>query len=112
MNQYIISLLLVLHVSLISCDSSKPEKETNETVENTVGGTRSSWQVVRQEEMVLVPGGVFEMGAKDGFGFRDENTLHTVQVDSFWMDEHEVTNDEFARFVAATGYVTSPEKPL
>jgi formylglycine-generating enzyme required for sulfatase activity len=29
----------------------------------------------------------------------------------FWMDRHEVTNREFARFVAATGYKTDAERP-
>jgi len=33
-----------------------------------------------------------------------------VSVDGFWMDAHAVTNDEFARFVAATGYVTLAER--
>jgi formylglycine-generating enzyme required for sulfatase activity len=31
-------------------------------------------------------------------------------VDGFWMDETEVTNDQFARFVKATGYVTVAER--
>jgi formylglycine-generating enzyme required for sulfatase activity len=33
-------------------------------------------------------------------------------VDGFWVDETTVTNAEFARFVAATGYVTVAERPL
>ncbi|WP_160713662.1 formylglycine-generating enzyme family protein [Chitinophaga solisilvae] len=62
--------------------------------------------------MVLIPGGVFAMGADDSTGMPDEYPKHTVRVDSFWMDEHEVTNEAFAAFVAATGYVTTAEKPL
>lgn len=34
----------------------------------------------------------------------------TIQVEPFWMQEREVTNDEFATFVEATGYVTQAEK--
>src|SRR4029079_19275459 len=30
--------------------------------------------------------------------------------DPFWMDATEVTNDQFARFVQATGYVTIAER--
>jgi formylglycine-generating enzyme required for sulfatase activity len=37
---------------------------------------------------------------------------HLVSVDGFWMDLTPVTNGEFARFVAATGYVTVAERPL
>ncbi|NML41605.1 formylglycine-generating enzyme family protein [Chitinophaga sp. G-6-1-13] len=62
--------------------------------------------------MVLIPGGSFSMGADDSTGMPDEYPKHTVKVDSFWMDEHEVTNREFATFVAATGYVTIAEKPI
>jgi formylglycine-generating enzyme required for sulfatase activity len=37
--------------------------------------------------------------------------MHLVYVDGFWMDRHEVTNEEFARFVEATEYKTTAEKP-
>lgn len=62
--------------------------------------------------MVLVPGGTFMMGADDPAARKDEQPRHRVTVDSFWMDSHEVTNAEFAAFVAATGYVTTAEKPV
>ncbi|UYQ93852.1 formylglycine-generating enzyme family protein [Chitinophaga horti] len=62
--------------------------------------------------MVLIPGGQFSMGADDNDGQPDEYPKHAVQLDSFWMDEHEVTNAEFALFVESTGYVTVAEKPV
>ena len=37
---------------------------------------------------------------------KDSRPIHRVYVDGFWMDETDVTNDEFAKFVAAIGYVT------
>jgi formylglycine-generating enzyme required for sulfatase activity len=40
----------------------------------------------------------------------DARPIHRVYVDGFWMDRTEVTNDEFARFVRATGYVTVAER--
>jgi formylglycine-generating enzyme required for sulfatase activity len=60
--------------------------------------------------MVWVPGGRYWMGANDP-DFPDAPE-HLVYVDGFWMDKHEVTNAEFARFVEATGYKTVAEQPL
>ena len=35
-----------------------------------------------------------------------------ASVDGFWIDQHEVTNAEFAEFVEATGYKTLAERGL
>ena len=40
----------------------------------------------------------------------DSRPVHRVAVDGFWIDETEVTNEQFARFVQATGYVTVAER--
>jgi formylglycine-generating enzyme required for sulfatase activity len=58
--------------------------------------------------MVKIPGGTFSMGAHDGND--DEKPVHKVKIDTFYMDEHEVTNAQFREFVEATGYVTFAEK--
>src|SRR5262245_26403113 len=58
--------------------------------------------------MVWIAGGKFRMG--DG-EFNDALPKHNVTVDSFWMDQHEVTNAEFEKFVKATGYKTVAEIP-
>jgi formylglycine-generating enzyme len=59
------------------------------------------------EGMVWIPGGIFWMGSED---FPDAQPIHKVYVDGFWMDKTEVTNEQFAKFVKATGYVTVAEK--
>ncbi|SFD23903.1 formylglycine-generating enzyme family protein [Spirosoma endophyticum] len=61
------------------------------------------------DSMAWIPGGTFQMGADE---FPDARPVHNVTVNGFWMDRHEVTNAEFARFVAATHYVTVAERPL
>jgi formylglycine-generating enzyme required for sulfatase activity len=61
------------------------------------------------EGMAWVPGGSFLMGSEDP-RFPDAKPVHEVSVDGFWMDRHEVTNEEFARFVKATGHVTTAEQ--
>jgi formylglycine-generating enzyme len=60
------------------------------------------------------------MGAQDPPGMdhdqvgmqatEDSRPAHRVYVDGFWMDKTDVTNAEFARFVAATHYITEAER--
>jgi len=40
----------------------------------------------------------------------DAEPIHRVRVDGFWMDKTAVTNEEFEKFVRATGYVTIAER--
>ena len=49
--------------------------------------------------MVLIPAGTFQMGSNNGNG--DERPVHTVHVDAFYMDTHEVTNAEYKKFIDA-----------
>jgi len=42
----------------------------------------------------------------------EERPARSVTVGDFWIDRTEVTNTEFAAFVAATGYVTVVERPV
>jgi formylglycine-generating enzyme required for sulfatase activity len=60
--------------------------------------------------MVWVPGGEFAMGSEQFYP--EERPVRRVAVDGFWMDERLVTNEQFAAFVADTGYVTVAERPL
>jgi len=63
------------------------------------------------EGMVWIPGGEFSMGAAEmSEATADARPIHRVRVDGFWMDRTEVPNQQFARFVAATGYVTVAER--
>jgi formylglycine-generating enzyme required for sulfatase activity len=62
------------------------------------------------EGMVWVPGGEFTMGSDSELAWPDEQPLHRVRVDGFWMDATEVTNAQFRLFVEATGYVTTAER--
>src|SRR6476660_7096981 len=64
----------------------------------------------RTGDMIRIPGGTFRMGSDDHYP--EERPVHEVTVDGFWMDEHEVTVQEFRRFVKATGHVTVAERPL
>ena len=59
--------------------------------------------------MAWVAGGTFAMGSDDP-KFPDAGPVHDVRVAGFWMDVTDVTNDQFAKFVAATGHVTEAEQ--
>jgi formylglycine-generating enzyme required for sulfatase activity len=59
--------------------------------------------------MLHVPGGEFTMGSDAHYA--EERPAHRVSVDPFWVDEHPVTNAEFARFIDATGHTTFAELP-
>ena len=60
--------------------------------------------------MVWIPGGEFVRGSIDPLANANENPLHRVQLDGFWMDETEVTNAQFEKFVNETEYKTVAEK--
>ena len=42
--------------------------------------------------------------------YREERPEHTVTVDGFRIDVHEVTNSQFAKFIEETGYITVAER--
>ena len=62
--------------------------------------------------MAYIPGGTFIMGSDAKDVLKHEGPAHEVTVHPFFMDEHEVTNAEFARFVEATQYITVAERPI
>jgi formylglycine-generating enzyme len=53
-------------------------------------------------DLARIPGGEFLMGAADGQP--DERPVHRVRVSEFFIGRFPVTNDEYARFVRATGH--------
>jgi formylglycine-generating enzyme required for sulfatase activity len=73
------------------------------------GPESSPWRKPLREAMVWVPGGVFTMGSDDHYP--EERPARRAVVDGFWIDPGPVTNRQFARFVAATDYVTFAEYP-
>jgi formylglycine-generating enzyme required for sulfatase activity len=90
-----------------------PDSPFEPTIEN-----RSTPPGPAPDGMVWIPGGEFSMGCDDPRGsvcggpdaMPDARPIHRAYVDGFWMDRTEVTNAQFAKFVAATGYVTTAEQ--
>ena len=70
---------------------------------------RENVPIANHAGMRFIPAGEFWMGTQDK-EFEDALPVHQVQVSAFWMDETDVTNSDFARFVKATGYRTLAER--
>src|SRR5262245_40699763 len=62
------------------------------------------------DNMVQVQGGSFQMGS-DRY-YPEEKPVRQVSVDGFYIDKYTVTNEDYQKFVNATGYVTVAERPL
>jgi iron(II)-dependent oxidoreductase len=60
--------------------------------------------------LVFVPGGVSRMGSDEWKGARFEDPVHEVDLAPFLVGKLEVTNDQFAAFVRATGFTTDAER--
>ena len=59
--------------------------------------------------MVQIPAGEYRLGSESFYP--EESPVRSIQVGAFSLDVAPVTNADFARFVADTGYVTVSEKP-
>ena len=81
---------------------------------------KNQTQIKKEEQisqipgMVWIPGGIYDMGASDSdrMALSHEKPKHTVKLDGFYMDETEVTNAQFSRFIQATNYITTAERPV
>ncbi|HLH57276.1 MAG TPA: formylglycine-generating enzyme family protein [Verrucomicrobiae bacterium] len=107
-----------------STPASKPtpgQKNQEAAAPSAFGPTvpnAASAQGPAAEGMVWIPGGEFSMGSdvasESLCGLpgvtRDALPIHRVYVDGFWMDATELSNEQFERFVKATGYITVAEQ--
>jgi formylglycine-generating enzyme len=93
---------------LASCCSKIPSRIRMVLID-TVEGTDAQ---TSHEGMAWIKGGEYLMGSSDNDGSADEYPVHKVKLTGFWMDQNEVTNSEFDRFVSATGYITTAEKAI
>lgn len=99
---------VALAAVLAGCSSGESPSVPVRTAAKLATGELPLPSEAAPEGMVWIPGGEFLMGSETGFP--DELPVHRVRVDGFWMDETEVTNAQFRRFVEETGYVTTAEK--
>lgn len=90
-------------------DEDEEGGEGERTGNNGMDGVKSAF--ARTNQMSFISGGTFVMGTdKPVFKMSGEGPEREVEVSSFYMDVHEVSNSEFELFVNSTGYVTEAEK--
>lgn len=101
--------ILAIAVALLGIVSCKEEKGSPPAVSSaTVAANVVNHPAANADGMVWIPGGTFWMGSTNGQ--TDEQPVHEVEVNGFWMDKTEVSNGQFAKFVKETGYVTVAER--
>ena len=76
------------------------------------GDFSSKFNLEKKDGMILIPSGTLHMGGDNQQADANEFPKHEVIINAFWMDETEVTNTQFQKFVAATNYVTIAERPV
>ena len=90
---YILMMLGLLPIFTVSCGGDAADDI------DTVTQPPAVEQPPAPEGMVLIPAGEFQMGSNDGEF--DEQPVHTVYVDAFYMDKYEVTNAQYKQFIDA-----------
>jgi sulfatase modifying factor 1 len=60
------------------------------------------------DDVIVIAGGRYRLGSDEHYP--EERPARVVEVKAFAIDRTPVTNDAFARFVAATGYRTDAER--
>lgn len=94
-------LLITAAIIFSACGSSR--QLPNQTVSSSVG-----------PDQHYIPAGPFEMGAslKDDVAYANDVTKRTLQMSQFYMDVHEVTNDNWRMFVEEAGPEYLPDSTL
>jgi len=88
-------------------DADEGRRDEESSVEST-GGTDTDKDTAR---MVEILAGSFQMGTNDaGFPEDGEGPVREVELDTYYIDRHAVTNAEFIQFVKDTGYTTDAER--
>lgn len=115
-------LVSCLFCSFFSCKNQEQEKTKTsaEKIERTEKSYHEKYleEIAEIEErdsvstsgMLKIEGGEYLMGGNSQQARRDEFPQHKETIEIIWVDETEVTNAEFRKFVEETGYVTTAER--
>ena len=93
--------LFAIVMAMGGCD--KTEQMVAPMVTENGGGTMLPpvGEAMPPEGMALIPAGTFQMGSNDPGAQASAQPVHTVHLDAFYIDTHEVTNAQYKAFVDA-----------
>ena len=93
MNKYLLLMIALVGITIVGCQSSSNGELTG--VPN-----RPVWVEPEPTGMVFIPQGYFNMGPNEqDVPFAMNSQPKTVSIDAFWMDEYEISNNEYRQFV-------------
>lgn len=101
----IVASVLVIGTSIVVWRASIQEQPMSATAPNQTSNrasTTATGSPTAPAGMVYVPGSEFMMGRDDGDEY--ERPAHKVTVKPFFIDQYEVTNEDYAKFVKATNH--------
>lgn len=93
---------LLLSFTLMSCNTpSTPTIQAQLCPSSVAAGTLCTIDGI---EFAAIPGGEFAMGDGSDLALPNEQPVHEVTVDGFWMAKTELTFKQWNEFIATTGY--------
>ena len=98
--------LLLFNLWVVEGETAENHVLVMQTDDGVGSAERITWEK-DGAEMVLIPAGSFEMGDSKNEPeewMEDSKPVHTVELDAFYMDVHEVTVGQFREFVNQSGY--------
>ncbi|SEF63114.1 Formylglycine-generating enzyme, required for sulfatase activity, contains SUMF1/FGE domain [Algoriphagus boritolerans DSM 17298 = JCM 18970] len=109
MNPSTFKFIFIFGFLSVSCNSPQESKEENPAASSQIIFSNPE-PPKKEPAMVWIPGGKFTMGTNEADAYPAEKPAVQVEVDGYWIDTHEVTNEEYSKFVEATGYLTLAER--
>lgn len=113
----ILSSLILLSLRCVHCDCrcKPPSARTYGSLQKNGVCFNVGFQTIVQhrvtEHMALIKGGTYHIGTnKPRIPVDGEAPERRIRVESFYMDQFEVSNADFARFVDQNGYQTDAER--
>jgi formylglycine-generating enzyme len=91
----------------VELETGEPVEPPSKTIKGGTEGDEKSKDTQKRilaedgTEMVLIPAGEFEIGSNEA---SEEQPLHRVYLDDFYIYKYEVTNAQYQQFVKDTGY--------
>lgn len=115
-------LILLTKLSVSDCGCNKVKRDTKEQAVKEFSTPDVPLDVSQKlfqndedsptdDSLAIIPGGSVTIGTNTAIFQEDnESPERIVKIEDFYIDKYEVSNDKFAKFVSATGYITDAEK--